>query len=118
MTKTVFKNKINLIRVLILFPEFFSNDLTSLINMTVEFNSRQKNADTQRNLIESVENLLKPKFPTVKAWLIGSYAYEITKAGLAPVDIYLDLRKLITSNNQTNYIFEVNIYWGFFFNFL
>lgn len=49
---------------------------------------------TQKRLIESVENLLKINFTTVKGYLIGSHAYKIAKGGLATVDIHLDLRKL------------------------
>lgn len=47
----------------------------------------------QKKLIESIENLLKPKFATAKGYLIGSHSYQIAKGGLN-VDIYLDLCKI------------------------
>lgn len=48
----------------------------------------------QKKLIESVESLLKRKYPSVKGYLIGSHAYKIAKSGLATVDVYLDLSKI------------------------
>lgn len=65
-------------------------------------------------LIQSVENLLKPKFPTAKAFLIGSHAYKIMKGGLATMDIYLDLRKFLFLLYYF-YLFNVN---GFSLNFI
>lgn len=48
----------------------------------------------QKKLIQSIENLLEPKFGKAKGYLIGSHAYNIAKGGLATVDFHLDLSKL------------------------
>lgn len=77
-----------------MFTEFFSNDLLSLINVMISYNSRPEKLQTQKKLIESVQSLLKQRFRSVKGYLIGSHSYKIAKGGLATVDIHLDLRKL------------------------
>lgn len=79
----------------IFFPEYFSGDLSSLINFIIGSNSRPEKIVNHKKLIESVENLLQDKFKSksVKCHLIGSHAYNIAKGGLATVDIYLDLRE-------------------------
>lgn len=45
-----------------------------------------------KTITEEIEQLLLPKYPTVKCHLIGSRIYGIAKES-SPVDIYLDLRK-------------------------
>lgn len=79
--------------LIILLPECFAGDLASLINFVIDSNLRSDKIINHKKLIESVENILRCKFKTVKCHLIGSHAYNIAKGGLATVDIYLDLRE-------------------------
>lgn len=97
ISKQKLENYRYLICVQILFTDFFSKDLSLLINFLIDtVNSRPDKIATRKKLIESVENLLKQKFTEVKGYLIGSHAYKIPKGGLATVDIHLDLRRLST----------------------
>lgn len=63
----------------------------------------------QKELIESIEQFLRTKFPTVKGYLIGSHAYNIAMGGLATIDFYLDLRKL-TKYIKLLLILEISLF--------
>lgn len=101
--------------------EFFSNDLSMLINLIVTVNSRSEKIVTQKKLIETIENLLRPTFATAKGYLMGSHAYKIAKGGLATVDIHLDLQNsfhtdkagqiFIDGMNKTRQLLEKSDEW-------
>lgn len=86
--------------------EFFSCDITSLINFITTSNSRPDKFIAQRKLIDSIESIMKEKFGTVKCYLIGSHAYSIAKGGLAPIDFYLDLCKNPNFNLDMQFFYE------------
>lgn len=75
------------------FAEFFTGDLSALISLIVSRNVRHEKVSIHKKVIDSIEDALKGKFKTLKCHLIGSHVYNIAKGGLAPLDIYLDLRE-------------------------
>lgn len=62
-----------------------------------EQNGRASKETLKTAVIASVENTLKEKFKTMKCHVIGSHRYNIAKGGLAPLNIYLDLREFYSS---------------------
>lgn len=59
----------------------------------ISLNMRRDKQANQQKLIESIKNMLKPKFETAQCHMIGSHVYNIAKGGLAANDFYLDLRE-------------------------